>query len=82
LTITNVGTADLTVTGVNITGTDYTPNAGNPAVPFVVSAGGGTTNISVDYLTPDVGSDIGNVTILSDDPDQPAVAVGLDGNGI
>jgi hypothetical protein len=81
--IFNLGSADLNVTGVIFTGSgDFTSNLGNPTVPFVVPAGGGPTPYEVNYLTPDTGDDFGEVTIQSDDPDEPEVMVGLDGNGV
>ncbi|RMF92421.1 MAG: choice-of-anchor D domain-containing protein, partial [Nitrospinota bacterium] len=81
-TISNVGTADLTVTGLNITGSaDFTLNTAAPATPFTV-APGASVDVPVDYHPADVGDDTGTLEITSDDPDEPTVSVSLTGTGV
>lgn len=82
VTITNQGSGDLTVSGLAFDG-DPVFGLGQltPATPFVVAAGA-SQKIGVVY-TPDYeGQDFGALTIESDDADEPAVTVALQGTGV
>ncbi|RMF88735.1 MAG: choice-of-anchor D domain-containing protein, partial [Nitrospinota bacterium] len=79
-TISNVGTENLTVTGLSLSGTDFSLS-GAPSTPFTVAAGA-SVNISIVYAPTDGGPDSGTLTITSDDPDEPTVPVTLTGTGV
>jgi hypothetical protein len=82
LVIGNVGNADLTVTGLTLTGSaDFALGAAAPAPPFSIAAGG-SMNVPVEYMTPDAGADSGSVEVTSDDPDEPVVSASLSGTGL
>ncbi|MDH3644789.1 MAG: choice-of-anchor D domain-containing protein, partial [Gammaproteobacteria bacterium] len=80
-TVGNIGGTDLTVTAIGVSGSpDFALGAGAPAVPFTV-APGGSVDIPVAYSPAVVGSHAGSLDIASNDPDEPTVAVGLQGSG-
>jgi len=79
--IQNVGTADLTVTGIALaTGTSTEFGFTAPATPFVVSASG-SQSVTVTYSPADLGADNGSIEITSDDPDEPTVSLAVSGTG-
>ena len=80
IAIQNLGTGDLQVTGLALTGSgDFTLAAGTPT-SFVVAAG---RQVVVQlYYTPSAqGSVTGILTIDSSDTDEPSITVSLVGNG-
>jgi hypothetical protein len=80
IAIQNLGTGDLQVTGLPVTGSgDFTLAAGTPT-SFVVAAG---RQVVVQlYYTPSAqGSVTGILTIDSSDTDEPSITVSLVGNG-
>ena len=80
IAIQNPGTADLTVTGLALTGSaDFALAAGTPTT-FVIPAGRQVT-VRVDYTPAATGIVSGTLTVTSDDPDEPSVPVTLSGNG-
>lgn len=80
LTVSNVGTGNLNVSGIdiNILGfvNDYTAS---PQSFTVVPAGSET--VTVEFCPQQTGPQIGQLTIHSDDPDEPDVTVNITGNG-
>jgi len=79
--IANVGTADLTVTGITETGSaDFALNPAAPSTPFVVTPGA-SQGLPVDYTPSDVGGDSGALEIASNDPDEPVISVSVTGSG-
>jgi hypothetical protein len=82
--ISNVGTADLTVTGLTFgvgSSADFALNPGAPMTPFTV-APSASVDVPVDYTPGEEGADSGSLEIASDDPDTSVVTVSLSGNGI
>ncbi|HET9553313.1 MAG TPA: choice-of-anchor D domain-containing protein, partial [Anaeromyxobacteraceae bacterium] len=77
-TVGNAGTAALTVTVTATAGTsgEYTFDRAS----FGVSPGGSTT-VTVTYAPTDVGTDVGSLTVASNDPLQPSLPVALSGTG-
>ena len=81
IAIQNPGTADLTVTGLGLTGSgDFALAAGTPTT-FVIPAGRQVT-IRVVYTPSATGIVGGTMTVPSDDVDEPSVSVTLTGNGV
>ena len=78
LTISNAGTAALTITQINVTGATF--SASGYTLPLSVNAGQQTT-ITVGFLPTGVGSVSGSVSIVSNAPTSPT-SVGLSGSGI
>lgn len=80
--ISNLGKADLTVTGLSISGSnDFVLNAAAPSIPFAL-APGSSAEVPVDYTPGEAGGDSGTLTIDSDDPDTPVLSVALTGTGV
>ncbi len=77
IAVGNVGTGDLTVDSPTLTGsTDF----GQSAAQFpAVIAPGSIELILVSYVPTDLADDSGEITITSDDADEPAVVVTLVG---
>jgi hypothetical protein len=81
-TISNEGSAALTVIGLSITGSlDFSLNLATPATPFTV-APGATVPVDVAYTPEEPGPDSGTLEIVSDDPVEPLVTVTLNGTGV
>jgi hypothetical protein len=78
LVITNTGTATLTITQVNETGSAF--SVSGYTLPLSVNAGNQTT-ITVAFLPTSVGAVSGNISIVSNAPTSPT-SVGLSGTGI
>ncbi len=76
VTISNVGDAGLTIYGVT------TDNDKFSTTNITSLAAGESANVTVTFAPDVVGGQSGNLTISSDDPDEPAVKVTLSGNGI
>jgi hypothetical protein len=79
--ISNEGNADLTVSGLSITGSgDFALNAVFFSTPFTV-APGASVDLQVDYTPGETGDDAGALEILSDDPDTSLLSVSIAGSG-
>jgi hypothetical protein len=78
LIITNTGTATLTISQVNQTGSAF--SVGGYTLPLNVNAGKQTT-ITVAFLPTSVGAATGNISIVSNALTSPT-SVGLSGTGI
>ena len=80
LTLANNGTADLNVTGLNITGSgDFSvPTAG---LPHLIAPGDSIV-LDVSFSPAAPGTSNGTLTVVSNDPDSAEIAVGLTGIGI
>jgi hypothetical protein len=83
IAIQNPGTADLTVTGLTLSGSPFFTLVNAPTTPFVVKSGYQVT-IRVDYHPTAEGPATGTLTITSDDPDiaEQSLTVDLLGNGV
>jgi len=80
VTVSNVGTVDLTVGSPVATGSvEFTVDA--PTFPCVIPPGG-SESFEVVYAPVDQITDSGEITIDSTDPDDPIVVVGLAGSTI
>jgi hypothetical protein len=73
--INNLGTANLSVTSIT-DNKDWLSTSGAPSTPFTIAAGG-SQNVSVAVNWGTVGSttQIGTITLASNDPDEPSVTV-------
>ncbi len=88
VTISNRGTADLTITGFYIRGTDvghfglYNNKGSSPcgSLPVALSPGSFCT-IGVEFFPSSSGSKSVDLQIDSNDPDEPSVIIPLSGNG-
>lgn len=80
-TITNTGTATLSVTSLSVGGNAEFSLVGAPAVPLNVVAKG-SAKISVRYAPTNTGLDNGALTIASNDSTHPSTVVALSGNGV
>ena len=78
LIITNTGTATLTITQVNESGSAFSTSGFS--LPFSVNAGKGTT-MTVAFLPTAVGAASGSISIVSNAPASPT-SVSLTGTGI
>jgi type 1 fimbria pilin len=81
VTISNVGSADLTVTGLAISGGEFLL-VSPPATPFTIVPGGTPVDVTVRFSPSAVGVQNGTLDITSDDPDEGLVIVPLTGNGV
>ncbi len=80
VTVKNVGTANLTITGITINNARFTISSGNISGQTLAPSVQAT--ITLTFTPQAVGGQSGNLTISSDDPDEGTVKVGLSGNGI
>jgi uncharacterized membrane protein len=79
--IQNLGTANLTVTLIDLClGTSTEFGFTSDPVPITIPSGGSRA-LSVTYAPADVGTDTGCIAISSNDPDEPVVELGLAGSG-
>lgn len=76
-TVTNSGTAPLTIAQLSVTGSGY--NVGGLVTPATLAAGGATT-FSVLFAPTTAGSLAGTVSVMSNAPNSPT-AVPLSGTG-
>ncbi len=88
-TISNVGTADLNVSNIRLTGADageYTLDLTGGATPCGVTtltiAPGENCTVTVTFSPASTGLKTANLEITSDDPDEGAVNVALSGTGL
>ncbi len=77
LTVSNVGTDVLTVNGISV---DH-PDFGASAAGFVLNVGE-SRDVTVTFTPLSPGLSTGALTIGSDDPDEPQLAVGLSGEAV
>lgn len=81
VTLGNSGSADCYVNPLAKTGSaDFAWAAGAPVLAFVITPGSSVV-VPIAYTPSDVGPDSGSVQITSNDPNNPSVAVPLNGNG-
>ena len=81
--ISNVGGADLEVTGFGFVGsTDFDLSPLAPTPPFTIAAGDPPVDVQVDYTPGEEGGDSGTLQIASDDSDTSMVSVALSGLGV
>lgn len=81
LTISNIGTADLQVTGATIIGTDFSDwQITTAGVPFTI-APAASKNVSLTFQPKSIGEKNAQLILQSNDPDAPEVAVTLTGSG-
>lgn len=79
VTIANAGTATLTVDGLT-TGAPFEVVA--PSTPFDIPAGGEDVAVTVRFSPTAGGSVSGELSISSNDPDEPSATVALSGSGV
>ncbi len=78
--VRNDGTADLTISGTNIVGSaEFVIDSGD--APFTL-APGASQDIVVSFNPTATGTQNDTLQIISDDPDEGAVDVSLDGSGV
>ena len=78
LVITNAGAADLTVSVVALTGSEF--SLGGIATPKIISSGQ-TAALTLTFIPTAAGSASGSLAITSNDPANPTVNLPLTGNG-
>ena len=83
MTISNLGTADLTVLALTVTSPEGTPfTLGNaPTLPFVVMPGA-TMAVEIVYQPTAVGPSKGTLQIRSNAANTPEVTVALEGTAV
>ena len=79
--ISNVGSADLTVNGLNLSGSSEFSLPGAPPPPFTV-APSTSVNVSVEYAPVNDGLDNATLNIVSDSPGEESISVALAGTGV
>jgi uncharacterized protein (TIGR03382 family) len=77
VTVTNLGSLPLIVSGVAKTG----PYAVTPSGTFTLAANGGQQDLTVTFTPTAAGPADGSLTVSSDDPANPTVSVDLEGIG-
>jgi hypothetical protein len=77
ITLSNTGTADLTISIITVLGAPF--NVTGIATPKVISAGQSVT-MGVTYAPTAAGTDSGSISIVSNDPASPAT-IALSGSG-
>ncbi|MFQ6093819.1 MAG: choice-of-anchor D domain-containing protein, partial [bacterium] len=78
LTLSNVGTSDLTVQSVTSDHTDFV--VASPTFPHIIGAGDSAA-VTIVFTPSSEGSRAAQLTIMSDDPDEGTVYVSLNGSG-
>jgi hypothetical protein len=76
VSITNGGTADLSITGIASSDAQFVPSL----TAFVVTPGS-TQSVGVVFTPSSVGSRSGILTVISNDPDEGTLTVALSGTG-
>lgn len=76
LTISNVGTAALTITDITVAGSQFSRGT----LPGTIAAGN-SANVNITFSPTSTGSKSATLTIVSNDPDEPSVTVALSGIG-
>jgi hypothetical protein len=89
INITNAGTAALTVSNIQLTGTDanqFSLNLGGGATPCATAspavAAGKSCTVTVTFSPLLAGAKSANIVISSNDPDEAGVSVALTGTGL
>jgi formylglycine-generating enzyme required for sulfatase activity len=77
VSITNEGTADLSITGITSSDAQFVPSM----TTFVVTPGS-TQGVGVVFAPSNPGSKSGILTVTSNDSNEPAVTVALSGSGV
>ncbi len=80
INIKNDGSANLSVTGGSLAGSN-SAEFGLVGTSSFVLAPGASQNVQVDFTPASVGSKSASLSIASDDPDEPSVQVSLQGTG-
>ena len=75
LNVSNTGLGTLTVVQLDFVGAEFSASGG----AGITISPGATTALSLRYLPIDFTDDVGELTITTDDPDQPTVTVALRG---
>ncbi len=79
-TVTNNGTAACNIAATVTGSAEFALTSGSPVT---VAANGGTATVSVSYSPADLGADVGNLNLTSDDVNNPQnVDVPLSGTGV
>jgi hypothetical protein len=76
----NIGTQDLTVSNISDPG-GFFALSGLPSFPVVIPPGG-SEMFEVSFAPPDSGTFTANLTVDSDDPDDPTLNVNVVGRGV
>jgi hypothetical protein len=76
LTVSNTGTADLSISGISSSDNQFTLSTNS----FTVSAGG-TQDVTVNFAPTALTNQSGTLTITSNDIDESSLSVSLSGNG-
>jgi hypothetical protein len=79
--IGNTGTGACTVSGLSVTGAEFSLSPSTPATPFTIQPGS-STNVQVSYSPVNTGADSGSLQAGSSDPSKPTVTVSLSGTGV
>ncbi len=79
LTVSNTGSAALTVSGIASSDSAYSVTA--PSIPFTVAANG-SSKVTVQYAPVAVATDNATLTITSNDSSSPNTSVALSGAGV
>jgi len=79
--VSNRGTAELEVTATKLSGNDDSQFTVSDGAPFTV-APGETRNVQVSFTPTFGGEKKASLDIASNDPDRPAVNIGLSGTGL
>ncbi|MDP8979665.1 MAG: choice-of-anchor D domain-containing protein [Acidobacteriota bacterium] len=79
VTIANSGSADLNVTAVTSSDSQFT--VVGPAVPFTISASG-TTDVTLRFKPSGLGPRSANITVASNDPTHGSITVSARGTGV
>jgi MYXO-CTERM domain-containing protein len=80
VSVQNGGTAPLTVSGVTRCAGTSAEFTWSPAAPFTVAPGQATT-LTVTYAPTDANTDLGCLTLASNDPANASITLGLSGTG-
>ena len=79
--ISNMGSADLTVDDLSLSGSSEFNLPGVPATPFTVIPNT-SVDVTIEYSPLDTGLDNGTLKIASDSPGEESVVVALSGTGV
>ena len=82
VTISNDGDADLHISSVSLTGADAAEFAIESDSGEATLAPGATRTVQVSFDPSSEGAKSANLSIASDDDDEPTVNVALGGNGL
>ena len=79
ISITNSGTGDLRIESLSVSGAAF-EIVSPPATPFTIPAAGEST-VTVRFTRASPGTDIGSLTVVSTDADEPSIVVPIMGSG-